>query len=82
MMPVVAVVYSVYMAYQSYMHSSPLELLFYVALLIVPIATSALLPQNAFGVKYFRPFLRRPEEEVEAERLEIIKNFQLPPSEN
>lgn len=76
MLPIIAVLYSIYMSWQSFEHSSPLELIFYVSLVLVPLST--ILPETVFGVKYLRPFLRRPEEEIEAERLEIIKKFQLP----
>lgn len=64
------------MIFMSNLNSSPFELSFYCLLFLVQIALMA--PETWPGAKYLRPFLKRNEMEVEAERHEIIKRFQLP----
>jgi hypothetical protein len=61
------------MMYMSYVHSSPFEFAFYVFLAIVEM--TMLLDEKKFGVSLFRPFLRRPESELEAERHAVARKF-------
>ena len=69
--------YCLYMIMMSYKNkSSPLETFFYIALILVQI--SLLLPDELPGVSLLRPFLRRPEIEVEEERFEIVRRYQVP----
>ena len=69
--------YCLYMIMMSYKNkSSPLETFFYIALILVQI--SLLLPDELPGVSLLRPFLRRPEIEVEEERFESVRRYQVP----
>ena len=69
--------YCLYMIMMSYKNkSSPLETFFYITLILVQI--SLLLPDELPGVSLLRPFLRRPEIEVEEERFEIVRRYQVP----
>lgn len=44
-------------------------------LLSIPIQVSIFVPENWSGAKTFRPHLLRPEEEVEAERNERVRQY-------
>lgn len=60
----------------SVQHKSPLETAFYLLLTIVQVAV--MLPDTLPGVWLFRPFLKRPDGEVEEERFEIVRKYEVP----
>lgn len=78
MIPLSSFAYCGFMIYMSRLNSSPFELGFYFLLTCVQIVL--MVPETVIGAKYFRPFLKRNEGEVEVDRFfEILKGFQLPP---
>lgn len=66
------------MIFMSVKNNSPLELAFYILLTIVQI--TMMLPDTLPGVWLVRPFLKRPEREVEDERFEIVRKYEVPKS--
>ena len=63
------------MMYMSHIDSSPFEFAFFVFLAVVE--TTMLFDEKRFGVRIFRPFLRRPAKEVEEEKNAVVRKFKL-----
>lgn len=59
------------MSTMSYLNNSIIELIIYILLILVH--TTVMLP---VGVDFFKPFLRRPESEIENEKFEIVKKYE------
>lgn len=66
------------MTVMSVKNDSPLEMTFYIFLTIVQL--TMMLPDTVPGVRLFRPFLKRPEGEIEEERFEIVRKYEVPKS--
>lgn len=60
------------MSAMSYLNNSIIELVIYILLILVH--TTVMLP---VGVDFFKPFLRRPESEIEDEKFEIVKKYEM-----
>lgn len=70
--------YCLFMIYMSLKNDSIIETVFYILLILVQMAL--MLPDTLPGAWLLRPFLKRPETEIEDERFEIVRRYEVPKS--
>lgn len=72
--PIACYAFSAFILYMAWVHECWLEMAFYV--LMTAVQTVYFLPEISV-LKVVRPFVRRPEEEIQAERDEKIRSYKM-----